>query len=296
MNKFPKISIVTPNFNGNIFLEKCILSVLNQNYPNLEYIVIDGGSTDGSVEVIKKYSDRLTYWVSEPDKGLYHALRKGFEKATGDILGWINADDILLPNSLFSIGGLFSKFPQINWFCGAPSIIDKNNRLVKIYEAKKASKYHLFLRNFNKVYLQQESTYWRKSLLEKCGNINESYKYAGDFSLWMNFFRYEKLYTGNLPIGAFRSHSNSQISKKFKNEYDKEVEEILNYEYQLLYSEEVSVLKKLKRLYRLKKHLSRITIWSLNERIYDLHNFAPKVSYENFEFILVEKRDYCKDI
>ena len=102
-NNYPKISIVTPNYNGVKYLEQTIVSVLNQNYPNLEYIIIDGGSTDGSVEIIKKYESKLSYWVSEPDMGLYHAIQKGFEKSTGEIMAWINSDDMYVKGS-FSIG------------------------------------------------------------------------------------------------------------------------------------------------------------------------------------------------
>jgi len=96
----PRITVVTPSFNQAEFIEETIRSVLLQGYPNLEYIVIDGGSTDGSVEVIEKYSPWLTYWCSEPDRGQSHAINKGFERATGEILGWINSDDILYSGAL----------------------------------------------------------------------------------------------------------------------------------------------------------------------------------------------------
>lgn len=94
--QYPRISIVTPNYNKKEFLEKTILSVLSQGYPNLEYIVIDGGSTDGSVEIIKKYEKDLAFWMSEPDEGMYHVIKKGFEHSTGEIMAWINSDDIII--------------------------------------------------------------------------------------------------------------------------------------------------------------------------------------------------------
>ena len=111
----PRISIITPNYNQEDFLEQTILSVIGQNYPNLEYIIIDGGSTDGSVEIIKKYEKHLSHWVSEPDSGLYHALQKGFSRSTGEIMGWINSDDILHRKSLFVLAEVFSTNDEIDW-------------------------------------------------------------------------------------------------------------------------------------------------------------------------------------
>ena len=103
MNALPKISTVTPSFNQGKFLEKTILSVLEQGYPNLEYIIIDGGSSDESVDIIKKYADRLNYWVSEADRGQSHAINKGFERATGEIFGWLNSDDWYHPGALQAV-------------------------------------------------------------------------------------------------------------------------------------------------------------------------------------------------
>jgi glycosyltransferase involved in cell wall biosynthesis len=133
MNKqYPKISIITPSYNQGQFIEQTILSVIGQNYPNLEYIIIDGGSTDNSVEIIKKYEKYLAYWVSEKNEGHYHALQKGFEKSSGEIMGWVNSDDKLHTNSLFSLGQIFADFEQINWLQGFPNVIDENDRIVYV--------------------------------------------------------------------------------------------------------------------------------------------------------------------
>jgi len=109
----PKISVVTPSFNQGQYLEETIRSVLDQGYPNLEYFVMDGGSTDDSVEIIRKYADRLTGWVSEPDGGQMHAINKGFARATGDIMAWLNSDDKYCPWTFNVIGRIFAGLPEV---------------------------------------------------------------------------------------------------------------------------------------------------------------------------------------
>jgi glycosyltransferase involved in cell wall biosynthesis len=128
-NSCPKISIVTPSFNQGSFLERAILSVLNQNYPNLEYIIIDGGSTDSSVDVIKKYEKHLAYWVSEPDKGQSDAFNKGFAKATGEIFYYLASDDILLPGVLHKVAELFGE-RKFDVLYGNKLIIDSEDNVI----------------------------------------------------------------------------------------------------------------------------------------------------------------------
>src|SRR5687767_14887936 len=155
MNRYPKISIVTPSYNDAAFLEQTILSLLNQGYPNLEYIVIDGGSTDRSVEIIKKYADRLAYWVSERDRGMYDVINKGFQHATGEIIGWINSDDMHHPGSLFSLAQIFSDFPEIPWLQGFPNSVDDQGRTVIVASNEQVDKRffyqyrHKYIRSFN---------------------------------------------------------------------------------------------------------------------------------------------------
>jgi glycosyltransferase involved in cell wall biosynthesis len=219
---YPKITIVTPSYNQGMYLERTILSIIEQNYPNLEYIIIDGGSTDDSVEIIKKYEKYLTYWVSEKDKGHYHAVQKGFEKSTGEIMGWLNSDDMLQTHSLFTIGQVFGDFQQIQWLQGFPNVIDEYNRVVYTRSGKELTKSFFYQKKHltTGMYIQQESTYWRRSLWEKAGSkISQNYKYAGDFELWIRFFQYEKLHNIDAMLGSFRLRQEGQASANHYNEY-----------------------------------------------------------------------------
>ena len=129
MNRIaPRISIVTPSYNQARFLEKTIRSVLDQEYPNLEYIVMDGGSDDGSVEILRRYSNRLTYWRSSRDDGQADAIKRGFTLATGDILGWVNSDDLLLPGSLEHVAHQFRQHRGADFLAGGFVPIDENGR------------------------------------------------------------------------------------------------------------------------------------------------------------------------
>ncbi|KAF2333123.1 glycosyltransferase family 2 protein [Flavobacterium daemonense] len=244
---YPKISIVTPNFNGEAFLEKTIESVLSQNYPNLEYIIIDGGSTDNSVAIIKKYASQLAYWISEPDKGLYDAVQKGFEKSTGEIMAWINSDDLYHPKALFAVAEIFGKYNEVNWLQGIPSIFDEMGRTVVVSEIKKWSKLDYYLGNFK--WIQQESVFWRRSLWIKAGShINIEMKYAGDLELWLRFFRHEKLYVTSALLGGFRQRSEKQLSLDFLDLYLEEANFKINEEVKCNISqEERNLIKQIKK-------------------------------------------------
>ena len=224
--QYPRISIVTPNFNQGQFIEQTILSVLNQNYPNLEYIVIDGGSTDNSVEIIKKYEKHLTYWVSEKDKGQYHALQKGLSMATGDIITYLNSDDIFAQNTFEIVTEIFSKFPQIEWLTGLGARIDEKGRVVSVAGFERWNKYKYYTGNYK--YIQQEGTFWKKSLWDKTGGyISTDYMLASDMELWNRFFKVAQLYTVNIPTGYFRLRSKDQKSLTQITQYNEEALEIL---------------------------------------------------------------------
>ncbi len=257
----PKISIVTPNYNGVKYLEETILSVLNQGYPNLEYIVIDGGSTDGSVDIIKKYEKNLSYWISEKDKGLYHALQKGFDKSTGEIMAWINSDDKYHPMSFFTIAEIFTSFPKVNWLTGSQTFFDEKGRTLDARAGKKWTKYDFY--DYNYKWIQQESTIWRRPLWQKAGNrINTNLKYAGDFELWLRFFRHEKLYVISALIGGFRLRSANQLSLDCIEEYIVEAENCIKKEPISAY--DIAVLKKYRQIKKITTFLNKTKILRTN--------------------------------
>ncbi|MCF0055936.1 glycosyltransferase family 2 protein [Dyadobacter sp. CY356] len=222
---FPKITIVTPSYNQGKYLEDTILSVLGQGYPNLEYIIIDGGSTDDSVAIIKKYENQLAYWVSEKDEGLYHGLQKGFAKSTGEIMAWLNADDMYHKKSLFLVVDLFEKFKEVHWLMGSNTFFDESGYPFTYDDqpyAQRWSQTRLLL--FNGHFIQQESVFWRRGLWEKAGGfISQDYSLAADFELWIRFFRYEKLYSTSFMLSGFRFRNENQKSFNQRNQYLEQV-------------------------------------------------------------------------
>jgi glycosyltransferase involved in cell wall biosynthesis len=229
ITKWPTVSIITPCFNAGEYLEETILSVLEQNYPNLEYIIIDGGSTDNSIEIIKKYEHKLFYWVSEKDSGMYDAIEKGFKKSTGDIMAWINADDLYHKNSLYIVAEIFSKYVCVNWLVGASTHWDEYGRGINVDRSRKFTRYDFLSGDFK--WIQQESCFFRRKLWEKAGGyINTALRYAGDFELWLRFFRFEQLYVTNALIGGFRMRSANQLSLEGMPKYLKEVKDVLKNE------------------------------------------------------------------
>ncbi|MDB4904552.1 MAG: glycosyltransferase / methyltransferase [Mucilaginibacter sp.] len=217
--KYPRISIITPSYNQSAYLSETIESIISQNYPNLEYIVIDGGSTDGSIDILKKYDKYISHWVSEKDEGMYHALQKGFELSTGEIMGWLNADDLLHRKSLFALANIFTSIPNVNWLQGRPTVYDESGMTVGSSDPI-TSKYEFYLKKHELgKFIQQESTYWRRDLWERSGGyISKVYSYAGDFELWMRFFLFEPLFSTSALIGGYRVRK-TQLSRVFFQQY-----------------------------------------------------------------------------
>ncbi len=236
----PKISIVTPSFNQVKFLEECIDSILSQKYPNLEYIIMDGGSNDGSVEIIKKYEKYLSYWQSQPDGGHYAALNQGFIRSTGEIMAWLNSDDKYHPDAFFTVAAVFTNRQYIQWLMGKPTLWDEQGNVISIHkipqEVPKWSRDYVLSKKWllEEKWIQQESIFWHRSLWQTAGSgLSDNLRLAGDFELWLRFFRYAQLFVVDELIGGFRKHETNR-SKLFLNEYLQEVEQLLNEEQMLI--------------------------------------------------------------
>ncbi len=178
----PKVSIVTPSFNQAHFLEATIQSVLSQDYPNLEYIIIDGGSTDGSVEIIQRYQDRLAYWVSEPDKGQTDAINKGFSRATGEILAWLNSDDTYEPGAVSKAVAALEKNRNASMVYGDANFINTEGRVIGRFPAAQTD-YRRLRQGY--VHIPQQAAFFRAKHWRQVAPLDDSFFFAMDYDLWV---------------------------------------------------------------------------------------------------------------
>lgn len=220
-NTQPKISIVSPSYNQGKYLERSIQSVLSQKYPLLEYFIVDGASSDNSVEIIKQHEHLLAHWVSEPDKGQADALRKGFEWATGDILGWLNSDDCLEPGALEFIGCFFAENPDIDLII-ANDVVEINGWSYPNIPRNHVSIKHLLAGQI----LYQDAIFFRRSLYFKTTGINPDFWGAMDYDLWLKFFLGQARYKlfPDKTISRFTMHPNQKSTDL--DRYYKEIKEI----------------------------------------------------------------------
>lgn len=209
LSGLPVISIVTPSYNQGNMLERTIRSVLDQNYPLLQYVIQDGGSSDHSVEIIRRYQHRLHSWESRPDEGQAHALQLGFARTDGEVMGWLNSDDVLLPGSLWEIARFFQKQRQTDVLYGHRVIIDENDHRIGRWILPRNT--HKYLPYAD--YLAQESVYWRRQIWDRVDGIDRSFQFAMDWDLFLRFWRAGARFQ-RLPrsIGAFRVHETQKTS------------------------------------------------------------------------------------
>lgn len=207
---YPKVSIVTPSFEQGRFLERTIQSVLDQNYPNLEYFVQDGNSKDNSREILERHQNNLSGWISEPDRGQSHAINLGFTQTTGEIMAWLNSDDLLLPGALNYVANYFNTHPDVDVLYGNRFLIDENDMEIGRWILPGHSNKTLSWADF----IPQETMFWRRSIWEKIGNqVDESFRFAMDWDLLIRF-REAGARFSHVPffIGAFRIHDHQKTS------------------------------------------------------------------------------------
>ncbi|MCJ7791418.1 MAG: glycosyltransferase [Dehalococcoidia bacterium] len=216
------VSIVTPSYNQAQFLEKTILSVLNQDYPNLEYIIIDGGSTDVSVDIIRKYEDRLAYWVSEHDEGQADAINKGWRRSTGEILAYLNSDDTYEPGAVSAAVEAFSEHPEVYLVYGHLNHIDDQGRVLRQFYAPPYD-LRTFIGGNITCYIRQPTAFIRRAALEKVGMLYTSLHYSMDHDLFVRICRHFPAYRIPRIMANFRYHPSSKTmsdeQEKSKNSF-----------------------------------------------------------------------------
>ncbi len=203
----PLVSIVTPSFNQVQFLEQTILSVLEQDYPHIEYLIVDGGSTDGSLELIQRYAPHLTWWVSEPDQGQTDAINKGFSHARGEILAWLNSDDTYQPGAISQAVEYLQSHPEVGMVYGDANLIDASGNIIGKFPARQTD-YRRLRRGY--VHIPQQASFFQASLWKQVGPLDPSFYFAMDYDLWVRLARISELhYCPNL-WADFRLHGSGK--------------------------------------------------------------------------------------
>jgi glycosyltransferase involved in cell wall biosynthesis len=204
MAELPLVSIVTPSFNQARFLEATIRSVLEQDYPRLEYILVDGGSTDGSLEIIKKYAGRLAWWVSEKDQGQTDAINKGFARAKGQVFAWLNSDDTYEPGALRAAAGYLQAHPELGLAYGDANFIDEAGRVIGRFAAAQTD-----LRRLRRgyVHIPQQAAFFRGDLWRSLGPLDPSFYFAMDYDLWVRLAGRSQIRYVPQTWANFRLHS-----------------------------------------------------------------------------------------
>lgn len=186
---WPRLTLVLPSFNQAAFLPHTLASIFAQDYPALELIVMDGGSTDGSVEILRRHAERFAHWQSAPDAGQAAAINAGFARASGEIMGWLNSDDALLPGALHAVGALFAANPACAWCAGTGLELDRRGRVLREVRPRTLD-FPTLSRDWDRYPLCQPAVFWRRHLWQAAGPLDESLHLALDFDLWLRFARH----------------------------------------------------------------------------------------------------------
>ena len=201
------ISVVTPSFNQAGFLEATLDSVLSQDFPQVEYLVIDGGSADGSADILRRHATRLAYWVSEPDRGQADAINKGLRRASGEVLAYLNSDDLYLPGALSAVAAYFDEHPEVDLVYGDCQVIDPAGRLLGLLPEHEFD----LRRTIERAeFIPQPAAFWRRRLLEKVGPFDESLHFAMDYDFFIRAGQAGRVARLPRTLAAFRLHPGSK--------------------------------------------------------------------------------------
>jgi glycosyltransferase involved in cell wall biosynthesis len=225
---WPRLSVVTPTLNQAEFLEATLRSVLLQGYPNLEYVVVDGGSTDGSAEIVDRYTPWLNYAISQPDGGQYFAISHGLGVSTGNVMTWLNGDDMCAPNALWAVGRIFAELGHtVNWLTGLPAMWDRDGNLGLVLPRPRLNRQLMRLGAYDGLtlnFIQQEGTFWTRALWQTAGGrLDTSLALAADYELWCRFADHAQLYSASLMLAGSRRHP-LQLTARAMGRYTLEME------------------------------------------------------------------------
>jgi glycosyltransferase involved in cell wall biosynthesis len=220
----PRIGVITPSFNQGCYIRETIDSVLGQQYPNLEYWVIDGGSTDDTIEILKSYGPAIN-WISENDGGQADALNKGLKRVAAEIVAFVNSDDLYLPGSLSSVGRHFALHPDTMWLTGDHFIIDHRGRKIQsfVVSYKRILRRHPSFKTLAVAnYIVQPSTFWRRELMDEIGFFDTSLHYCFDYDFWLRAILKHSPYVASVPLSLFRIHGASKGGSRFADQFAEE--------------------------------------------------------------------------
>lgn len=231
IKELPKISVVTASLNQASFIEETIQSVLNQGYPKLEYLIVDGGSTDGTLQIISKYKNYLS-WISEKDNGQAMAINKGLRLVDGEVVAFINSDDLYEPGVLMAVGNYFTDHPKANWLTGLCINIDHSGNEIR-ERIRLYKNFWLRLNNFSTLkilnFISQPSTFWKKSAMKKIGYLNEQLHYTMDYDYWLRLGHHYPLHVLYKDLSRFRIHSSSKSGTTTFRQFDEELKVVEQY-------------------------------------------------------------------